>query len=140
MSVPNTKGGNIVWTCVNNHTLYEKEQYEAIELCGFDSKLFEEEGCGGTREGLDGYPYLKHINQLWPGDWLNQMEKINEVVGMNNRVTMGGGGKRIVRLFRRQEFWKCIGCVISEVNYGKKGNKPWSEIPKASCRMATTKL
>ena len=53
------------------------------------------------------------------------MAKINEAVGMKNRLTMGGGGKQIVRPFRRQELWKCIGCVILEVTYRKKGHTIW---------------
>ena len=32
VSVPHTKGGNIVWTCVNDHIIDEKEQYEAIGI------------------------------------------------------------------------------------------------------------
>ena len=45
--------------------------------------------------------------------WLGEAYgKINEVVGMKNRLTMGGGGKRIFRPFRRQEFFKCIGCIL----------------------------
>ena len=64
MSVPHPKGGCIVWTCVKDHIIDEKEKYKAIELCGFDYKLFEEEGGGGTRKGLDDYPYLKHLIQL----------------------------------------------------------------------------
>ena len=47
MSVPHPKGGDIVWTCMNNHIIDEKEQYQAIGLCGFDYKLFEEEEGGG---------------------------------------------------------------------------------------------
>ena len=41
-----------------------------------------------------GYPYLKHLIKLWPGDWENQMERANEVVGTNNCVTVGRRGKR----------------------------------------------
>ena len=78
-----------------------------------------------TREGLYGYPYLKHLIRLWPGDWENQMEKMNEAVGMNNCVTVGGGGKRLVLPFKRQEFWKCIVCILSAVTYGNKGCAPW---------------
>ena len=65
---------------------------------------------------------------------------MNEAVGMKNCVTMDGGGKRLVRPFKRQEFWKCIGCILSAVKYGKKGHKLWSEIPKASSRMTTPKI
>ena len=71
--------------------------------------------------------------------WLGEADKkMNETVGTKNRLTMGGGGKRIVIPFRRQEIWKCIGCVLSEVTYKKKLHKLWSEIPKASCSMAPT--
>ena len=61
--------------------------------------LFEEEKGGGTREGLDGYTYLKHLIQLWPGDCVKQMIKIYEAVGMKNHFTMDGRGKRLVCSF-----------------------------------------
>ena len=68
MSVPHPKGGELFWTCVNDNIINEKEQHEDILLRGFDYKLFEEEESGGTREGLDRYPYLKHLIQFWPDD------------------------------------------------------------------------
>ena len=83
---------------------------------------------------------MKHPIQFWPGDWMKHMAKINEAIGVTNRFTMDGRGKRIFCPFIRQEFWKCIGCIISAVTYGKKGHRLWSEIPKASCRTAPTKL
>ena len=49
MSVTHTKGGAIVWTCVKDHIIYEKEDYKDIGLRGIDYKLFEEEEGGGTR-------------------------------------------------------------------------------------------
>ena len=55
-----------------------------------------EEDGGGNREGLDRYPYLKHLIQLWPGDWVKQMEKMNEAVVIKNTYTMNGGGKWLV--------------------------------------------
>ena len=55
---------------------------------------------------------------------------MNEAVTMNNRVTLNGGGKRQVKIFRRQEFWKCVGCILSAVTYGKKVRKLWSELSK----------
>ena len=70
MSIPHPKGKNIVWTCVKDNIINEKEEYKAIGLRGFDYRLFEEEEGGGTRQGLDGCPYLKHLIQLWPGDWV----------------------------------------------------------------------
>ena len=75
MSVPHPKGGAIVWTCVKDHIIDEKEDYKDIGLRGSDYKLFEEEEGGGTRKVLDSYPYLRHLIQLWPDDWENQMAK-----------------------------------------------------------------
>ena len=77
---------------------------------------------------------------MWPVYWVKQMAKMNEAVVINNRNTMNGGGKRLVRPFKSQEFWKCIGCILSAVTYGNKGQNIWSEIPKASFRMAPPKI
>ena len=71
---------------------------------------------------------------------MKQMEKINEAVGMKNRFTVNGGGKRLVRPFGKHKFWKFIGCVISAVTYGEKEHKLWSEISKRLCRTEPTKL
>ena len=47
---------------------------------------------------------------------MKQMAKINEAVGMKNRVAVDGGGKRLVRPFKRQDFCKFIG-LHSIVSY-----------------------
>ena len=125
---------------MKDHIIEEKEQYEAIGIRGFDCKLFEEEEGMGTKEGLYGYPYLKLLIQLCEGNRVNHMEKMNEAVGMKNRFAVDGGGKRVVRPFNRKEFWKFIGCILSEVTYVKKGHKLWREIPKYYGKMAPTKL
>ena len=83
---------------------------------------------------------MKHIIQLCPGDWVRQIEKMNEVVCMNNLVTKNGGRKRSVCPFKRQEFYKCIVCIISAVTYGKKGRKLWSEVPKSFGKYVNPKL
>ena len=43
------KRENIVWTCVKDNIINEKEQYKSIGLCELDYKLFEEEEGGVTR-------------------------------------------------------------------------------------------
>ena len=55
---------------------------------------------------------------------------MNEAVCMNNCVTLNGGGKRQVKTLTRQEFWKCIRCILLAVTLGNKGRKLWSESPK----------
>ena len=140
MSVPHPKGGAIVRTFLKDHIIDKREDYNDIGLHGFDYKLFEEDEGGGNREGLDGYPYLKHLIKLWRVDWVKQMEKMNEAVGMKNRFTMNGGRKRLISPFKRQGFWKFIGCILSTVTYGNKGQNIWSEIPKAFGNMENPKL
>ena len=51
---------------------------------------------------------------------------MNEAVSMNNCLTMGVRGGRIVFPFIWQEFWKFICCVISALTYGKKLHKLWN--------------
>ena len=65
---------------MKDHVIDEKEDCKEIGLHGIDYKLFEEEEGGREQEGLDGYPYLKYLIQLWPGDWVRHMEKLNESV------------------------------------------------------------
>ena len=97
VSVPHPKGGEIVWTCVKDHIINEKEDYKDIGLRGFDYKLSEEEEGGGTRKELDGYPYLNNIIPLWPVDLVRQMEKMNEAVCTKNHFTSNGGGMQYTR-------------------------------------------
>ena len=75
VSVPHTKLGKIVWTCVKDHVIDEKEDYKYIGLRGFDYSLFDGKEGGCKREVLYGYPYLKQIIKLWPGDWENRWKK-----------------------------------------------------------------
>ena len=66
--------------------------------------------------------------------------KMNEMVGINNRIMMSGGKKQLVRPVTRQEFWKFIGCILSAVTYGMKGHNLWSEIPITVVKNKTTQL
>ena len=60
---------------MKDHVIDEKEDYKEIGLCGFDYMLFEDEEGGGKREVLDGDPYLIHLIQFLPVDWVRQMGK-----------------------------------------------------------------
>ena len=89
---------------MKDYIIDEKEDYKEIGMCGFDYRLFEEKEGGVKREGLDGFPYLKHLIKLWPGDCVRQMKNMNKAVCMKNIFTLNGGGKRQVKNFKRQEF------------------------------------
>ena len=40
VSFPYPEGGDIVWTCVKDHIIDEKDQYKVIGIRGFHCKLF----------------------------------------------------------------------------------------------------
>ena len=63
-----------------------------------------------------------HLIKFCPVDWVKHMEKINQAVGEKNRLDISGGKIWLVHPFRRQEFWKCIRCVLSAVTYVNKGH------------------
>ena len=50
VSVPHSKWGNSVWTCVKDNIIEEMQDYEAIGLHRFAYKLFQEDEGGGVRE------------------------------------------------------------------------------------------
>ena len=41
MEVRHTKGGNIIWNCVNDNVIKEKELYKAIRLRVLHYNIFE---------------------------------------------------------------------------------------------------
>ena len=67
------------------------------------------------------YPYLKHIIELLPGYFEDQLGGINEWFfggGIHQKET---GNTRVVRKFSKNDFWKYIRYIILKFTYGKKG-------------------
>ena len=67
MKVPHLKGGNIVWTCVDDIIIEEKEDNMEIGLHVFNYKLLEEKKARGVREVTDGYTYFNNPIKSWTG-------------------------------------------------------------------------
>ena len=61
------------------------EQYKSIGLQGFDYKFFEEEEVVWVGKRIDWYPHSKHLIELCPGAWEEQLEKNNEQVHGKNQ-------------------------------------------------------
>ena len=61
------------------------QEYKAIGIREFDYKLFEEEEGGGVQEGIDGYPYLKHLIELCPGIYIQNLSKMNKEISERNQ-------------------------------------------------------
>ena len=91
MKFKNLKGGKIICTCVDGDIFEDNRE---IELHGFNYELFEEKQCGGVQEGINGYTYFKHIFELWPGGWVEQLVKMNEEVSERNKFELNKGRNR----------------------------------------------
>ena len=65
--------------------------------------MFDQDEEGGVREGLNNYHYLLMLMKIWPGDWKNQLERINLKVDEDNGKAVGmvNGGTRKVQRFSR---------------------------------------
>ena len=74
-------------------------------------------------EVLSEYPYLLILMNIWPGNWNNQLERTNiNVDGDNGKaVRMANGWDRKFWQFSRNEFWKNIGCLVSDPTFGLGG-------------------
>ena len=49
---------------MKDNAVGKKEEYKEIGIRGCDYKLFKVEAVGVVQEGIDGYPYLKHLIEL----------------------------------------------------------------------------
>ena len=60
---------------------------------------------------------------MCPGDWVEHLSKINEEDDERNRHPKGMGKILLVQNISINDFGKCIGYILLEVTYGKKGYK-----------------
>ena len=63
--------------------------------------------------------------KLWPGEWIDQLMRMNQKVGEENRKQLNKVNVRY-RKFRRfssNEFWKNIGCLVSVHTFGLGGSR-----------------
>ena len=74
---------------------------------------------------------IKHpiIHKLWPGDWKTQLKRMNQKVDEENGKALGkrNGRYQNIRWFSSNEFWKNIGCLVSDPTFGLGGSKPWEK-------------
>ena len=70
----------VLWEVVGDHVVEEPCDHEDIELKGFSFNIFDEDKEGVVREECNG-PYLKMLIKLWPGDWVDQLKRMNKKGG-----------------------------------------------------------
>ena len=90
------------------------------------------EGCVGV--DVKEWPYLLIIIKLWPGDWEEQIKRMNKKVDADNGrgETQDNGLFRKLRRFSRNELWKNIGCLLSERIFGLGVSRLWEKDIKIS--------
>ena len=95
-----------------------------LDLGGLILIFFDEDEEGVVREECSG-PYLKMLIKLWPGDWIDQLKRMNQKVDEENgkQRVKGNVRYRKFRCFSSCEFWKNIGCLISAPTFGLGGSR-----------------
>ena len=74
------------------------------------------------------------IMKLQPGDWQDQLYRMNKKVYEDNGIggTQQNGRFRKLRRFSRYKLWENIGCLLSETTSGLGGSILWEKDPNIS--------
>ena len=91
--------------------------------------MFDEDEKGVGREGSSEFPYLLMLIKLWPGDWKNQLNSMNQKADEDNGKAMGKGNGRYQKVcwFSSHGIWKNIGCLVSVPTFGLGGLRLWEK-------------
>ena len=101
----------VLWGVVGDHVVEEPSDHEDIGLKGFDFNILDEDEEGVVREGCS-EPYLKFSIKLWPGDWIDQLMRINRKFdeGKGKQLNKGNVRYRKVHRFSSNELWN-LYCI-----------------------------
>ena len=70
--------------------------------------------------GIGRYSYLNNLIELWTGWWEDHLVNINSLFCDQNIYQQKSRKTRYIGDFSKNEFWKCIGCILLAVTYGDK--------------------
>ena len=88
------------------------DDYETIGVQGFNFNLFRNENVDLSDSTSESYSYLRLLMHLYPGDWKDDLDRLNEAARETN-----------VRILTRSEFWAFIGVYLSAAKHGVGGEK-----------------
>ena len=97
----------------------EVVEYNDIGLAGFDFKKFAEDSIKSKKDGYN-FPFLKLLQTLWPGDWCQQLNRLNLYIETDYNKTKDS--KRRMSSVSKNEWWVFIGILIGAAPLGKGGN------------------
>ena len=75
------------------------------------------------------FPYLIVSIKLCLGDWNNSLKSMNMKVDKDNgkSIVIGNGRYLKFRQFSSNEFWRIIGCLVSDTTFGLGGSILWDK-------------
>ena len=119
----------VIWEVFNNHVIEEPTDHEEIVLQGFDFNLFDGDEKGVVREGFSEFPYLLMLIKIWHWNWKTKLKTKKQKVDEDNWKALVKGNVRYrkFRWFSRNEFWKNIGCLVSDPTFGLGGPRLWQK-------------
>ena len=74
----------VLWEVVGDHVVEDPSDHEDTGLRGCNFNISDEDEGGVAREGRS-EPYLKMLIKLWPGDWIDQLKRMNQNINEENR-------------------------------------------------------
>ena len=117
-------GPSYIWRLVEeSHPEQGKEiiEYTNIGLAGFDfERKFSEESIKSKKKDYN-FPFLELLQTLWPGEWRQQLERLNSFVEHN--YNKNRASKRRMSSISQNEWWRFIGILIGASPLGKGGNR-----------------
>jgi hypothetical protein len=78
-----------------------------------------------TGNEVHSFPYLKLLQQMWPGDWKQQLRQLNGKISSGN--LSNNDKKQAIAQVSEQEWWVFIGVLISAAPQGKGGIRLWEK-------------
>ena len=96
-------GKEVLWGVVDDHVVEDPSDNEDIGLRGFDFNIFNEDEEGVVREGSSEFPYLLILINIWPGDFISQLKRMNRKADEDDGKALNKGNVRYqkVRRFSR---------------------------------------
>ena len=109
-----------VWKFVENHFADNPPtEYKKHGLINFSSKGFDKDVINNTKSDMYDHPFAKLVDQLWPGDWRDQLSKLNKHI-----QTECKGVKQV----GTDEWWNFWGIMIFAAGAGVGGeDKLWDK-------------
>ena len=117
----------MLWGVVNDNVVEEPTDHEEIGLRGFGFNVLCQYDEGVVREGSSEFPYLLMFIDLWTGDLMNQLKRMNMKLDEDNGKSSNKVNVQYLNFCRisNNRFWKNIGCLVSDPTFGLGGSSVW---------------